>query len=219
MAFDSISYMMAAATVSPDPLDYYQVLDQWIPSKDIAVDLAARDDLANYSRLLTPAEYQMYQDDPLCYFANIEEMHWYALKERFETSPPTSEVTDVPTKRDVQARSFSNEDTNVLYTKLFAHVLQEHMSNIHMAEPTATNGSPTAMVVETTSCPGLGGINNGTGVSTSYRVLEVVQASAPVSGESESSVSTPSSASSSLETALSCWAFLPIGVTFSFVAR
>lgn len=219
MAFDSISYIMAAATASPDPLNYYAVLDQWLPSKDVAVDLAARGDLANYSSLLTPAEYQMYQDDPLCYFANIEEMHWYALFERYETSPSTSEVTDVPMKRDVQARSFSNEDANVLYTKLFTQVLQEHMSTIHMAEPTATTGSPTAMVVQTTSCPGLSGINNGTGVSTSYRMLEVVQTSAPTSGDSGSSPLTSPSTSSSPEVAMSCWAFLLLGITVSFVAH
>lgn len=161
----------------------------------------------------------MYQDDPLCYFANIELMHWYALIRRFETTPPTSEITDVPMKRDVQARSFSNEDTNVLYTKLFAQVLQEHMSNIHMAEPTATTGSPTAMVVQTTSCPGLYGINNGIGVSTSYRVLEVVQTSAPASGDSGSSSLTSPSTSSSPEVAMSCWAFLLVGITVSFFAR
>jgi hypothetical protein len=186
----SLQALLAEATAdNADDLTYYAVADLGLPSFDNAQTLLEQGILANWTYMLTPAEYSMYQESPLCYFANIETMYIDASldqpadqtgAEKFKRSDGARQATD-----DILQRDDSPERDAYLrdmYAEMFEDVLPYHILYMHMAEPTV-KGSATAVVVSTTSCAGLDGIHNGVGVATSYRKLEVVQTPVPVTEE------------------------------------
>ena len=131
---------------------------------------------------MTPAEFTMYQQNPLCYFANIEEMYGQAfIDQPSDQTAQRKRTVDAPqAKIDTPAADAAKRDVDEgsKYAYLFETVFPWHIWKLHMAEPSVT-GSATAVVVSTTSCAGLDGINGGTGVVTSFRQLEVVQTTPP----------------------------------------
>jgi hypothetical protein len=72
----SLQALLAKATADyADDLTYYAAAKLGLPSFDDAQTLLEQSFLANKTYMLTPAEYSMYQETPLCYFANIETLY------------------------------------------------------------------------------------------------------------------------------------------------
>lgn len=192
----SLQEFLATATAgNADNLTYYAVADLSLPSFDNAQTLLEDGFLTNWTYMLTAAEYDMYQKSPLCYFASMETMYIDALineidqteSERLKRSIDSRQATDDIPEKGTPEHSELMRD---MYADMFATVLPYHISIMHMAEPTA-KGSATAVVVSTTSCAALDGINSGVGVTTSFRKLEVVQTQAPAANNNAKSTSSP----------------------------
>jgi len=185
-----------AGVVPPNSLPgaYDGARDPRLPSIDVANLLSQRGDLQQWRSLFTPAEYNMYQSNPLCFYANLESRYMSAranpvapanlnVRAAVVTSAPSGRF---PIQRQSQADarcaavSAGQVAASVVVSgtlgacaqsvsQLYSSVLPDHLWSIHLATP-SLSGQVAVMAVSATSCPGLDG---GAGPSTSYRVLEV----------------------------------------------
>ena len=182
---------------------YYAASDLSLPSIDVARELASQSSLRFWSELLTNGEYDMYQNDPVCFYANMESMYSSAASSSASAASTASgetaaTITSAPGKRSVSPRqddvnqtcsefvpgismctpiSGSPQWTSSLSTgieTLYGTALPDHLYSVHFATP-SVSGQVTATVVSSTSCVGL---NGGPGATTSYRELKVSQLSA-----------------------------------------
>jgi hypothetical protein len=189
MATKALQDLLTTATAgTADDLTYYAVADLGLPSFDNAQYLAQQGLLANWSFLLTPAEYTMYQQSPLCYMANIEGMYFQAYEQSLDETSAVwhKRSTDTwQTSSVVPATGKSKRDEAMsdMYAYMYEYVLPWHILYLHMADPIVA-GSATAVVVSTTSCAGLDGINGGSGVVTSFRKYDVAQTTPPTTSNS-----------------------------------
>jgi hypothetical protein len=136
----------------------------------------------------------MYQQSPLCYLASIEQMYIQALMasddsvddqtQRKRSIVVRQALSDTPSSQKSK-RDDSEED---IYAFMFEDALPWHISYLHLVEPSVV--SATAVVVSTTSCAGLDGINGGTGVVTSFRKYEVAQTPPPTTVNNDDSPGT-----------------------------
>jgi hypothetical protein len=181
--------------LSQNNVTYTFFSDPRLMSKDVVAEMAnpsPLNRLSPYQDLLTAQEYDMFLNDPICFYANIEGMYLNASS----SVVAQASITPSPTQ-SLQRRQFppeestSCEDVGIAgvssvctaapgspqwtssqaseISSLWADQLPDQLWSAHFATPTAVSGEVTATATSTTSCLGLDG---GDGPVTKYRELQ-----------------------------------------------
>lgn len=154
--------------------------------------------------LFTSAEYRMFLDDPICFYANIESMYLDAFSsssssstEEDATTTPTQSLQDRQLHVDesddsddvtmcsnvygpnvpCSSKSDTPESTSAKsasIASLWATELPDQLWSAHFATPASSSDDVTATATSTTSCSGL---NGGEGPVTQYRELKTRETS------------------------------------------
>lgn len=86
---------------------YIAADDPSLPSVDVAEALSAQGGLSNWSELFTYDEYDMYKDQPLCFYVNIVSMYlraWAGSVASAASSGSDAATTSTPSNRVLRAR-------------------------------------------------------------------------------------------------------------------
>lgn len=135
-----------ASTVAPTPTPMPNLnMSSWM-------------DLYDYRTLFTEEEFNMLQDDPLCFYANYARLYEdYASSSRTSTGSEseTSTTTTAPAKRTVQPRRRDDDTVDESEARtLYLSYLPDQIKLIYTSTPTSLTVTATA----TTTCSGLSGL-------------------------------------------------------------
>ena len=196
---DGASNTTANYVISQNNVTYTYLSDPRLMSKDVVAEMSdtSFNRLSGYQDLFTSQEYNMFINDPICFYANIENMY---LNASSSIAAADATITPSPTqsldRRQLgpidDAESTSCEDVHIAgisqvcsaapgspewtssqassISMLWASVLPDQLRSAHFATPTAASGDVTATATSTTTCDGLDG---GEGPVTRYRELKV----------------------------------------------
>ena len=181
--------------INQDNVTYTFFADPRLMSKDVVAEMGntSSNRLSSYQDLFTAREYNMFLEDPICFYANIETMYLNAsssvvaqasitpsptqsLERRQSTDDENTSCEDVGipgvgpicTAVPGSPQWTSSQASEISY--LWASQMPDLLWSAHFATPTAASGEVTATATSTTSCVGLDG---GEGPVTRYRELQV----------------------------------------------
>lgn len=187
---DGATNTTASYLLTQNNVTYTFASDPRLLSKDVVIEMAASSPnrLSFQRDLLTAPEYQMFLDDPICFYANVERLYLNAsssssisLTSQSTTTSPTQlarrqtdcaspgvpGIDPVCTAAAGSPEWSSSQASSI--SLLWASQLPDQLWSAHFATPTAVSGEVTATVTSTTSC---GGLDGGEGVVTRVRVLK-----------------------------------------------
>lgn len=210
---DGASNSTANYVLTQNNVTYTFLSDPRLMSSDIVAEMADSNfnRLSSYQDLFTAQEYDMFLNDPICFYANIESMYLNA------SSSVVAEASITPSPTQSLARRQSDDSENIScedfgiagidpvctvapgspqwtssqaseISSLWASDLPEQLWSAHFATPTAASGDVTATATSTTSCVGLDG---GEGPVTRYRELKIREQTSATAGGGEGAATTP----------------------------
>jgi hypothetical protein len=181
--------------INQDNVTYTFFADPRLMSKDVVAEMAnsSSNRLSSYQDLFTQQEYSMFLDDPICFYANIENMYLNASSSVVAAASITPSPTQsLERRQSTDDENISCEDPGIPgvgpictavpgspqwtssqaseISYLWASQMPDLLWSAHFATPTAASGEVTATATSTTSCVGLDG---GEGPVTRYRELQV----------------------------------------------
>jgi len=209
---DGASNSTANYILTQNNVTYTFLSDPRLMSSDIVAEMADSNfnRLSSYQDLFTAREYDMFLNDPICFYANIESMYLNA------SSSVVAEASITPSPTQSLARRQSDDSENIScqdvgiagidpvctavpgspqwtssqaseISSLWASDLPEQLWSAHFATPTAASGDVTATATSTTSCIGL---DSGEGPVTRYRELKIREQSSATAGGSDGDAAT-----------------------------
>lgn len=195
---DGATNTTANFLVSQNNVTYTFLSDPRLLSKDVVDEMVGPsfNRLKLYKDLFTGKEYSMFLKDPICFYANIENMYLNASKSAEAAASITPSPAQSPQRRqspdDEAGENTSCVDVGIAgidpvctavpgspewtssqaseISSLWAYELPDQLFSAHFATPTAISGDVTATATSTTSCAGLDG---GDGPKTRYRELKL----------------------------------------------
>lgn len=192
---DGATNSTANYIISQNNVTYTFFSDPRLMSKDVVAEMAdsSFNRLSLYQDLFTAREYDMFLEDPICFYANIESLYLKASS----SAVAQASVTPSPTQSLERRQSTDDESTSCVdigvagispvctavpgspqwtssqaseISSLWASALPDQLWSAHFATPTAASGEVTATATSTTSCVGIDG---GEGPVTRYRELKI----------------------------------------------